>query len=55
MAHKTPHVKCPGRYARFCDWIDHHPRLGWYIAIWAFLISLESLVGYIDLLLRTIS
>ena len=29
---------------RVAGWIDSHPRTGWYVAIWAALISLDALV-----------
>lgn len=40
---------------RIACWIDAHPRTGWYAAGWAFLISLNAIVGYLDLLLHALS
>ena len=46
-------VKGLGR--RFARWLDTHPRTGWYIAVWVGLVSLNAVVGYIDLLLRALT
>lgn len=48
----TPHgpdVKSFSR--RVADWIDSHPRTGWYVAVWAFLVTLNTFVGVVDILL----
>lgn len=42
-------------WQRVCHWVDSRPRLGWAIAVWLFIISTESLIGYIDFALRLLS
>lgn len=38
---------------RLAGWVDAHPRTGWYVAAWAFLVSLNTAVGLIDFLLKS--
>lgn len=42
MTNSTPNVKSFSQ--KILSWIDTHPRTGWYVAIWAFLVSLNTLV-----------
>jgi hypothetical protein len=53
MTQDCPVVKVTRR-RKVCNWIDHHPRLGWYVAVWAFLVSLESIIGYFELIVQAI-
>jgi len=46
-------VKSFGR--RVTAWIDCHPRTGWYIAVWAALVSINAAVGIVDMLLHALS
>jgi hypothetical protein len=32
--------------------IDRHPRIGWYLAFWMFLMTVELLCKFIEVLLR---
>jgi hypothetical protein len=43
MTIDDPDVKTPSR--QFADWLDHHSRTGWYVAAWAFLITVNQLVS----------
>lgn len=43
MADRTRLVK------RFIDWLDHHPRLGWYIAV---MVTLDVLLQIGEELVR---
>jgi len=49
------HQEVKGLSRRIAAWFDCHPRTGWYVAVWVALVSLNALVGYIDLLLHALS
>lgn len=49
MANLDPDVKSIPR--RIADWIDSHPRSGWYVGFWALLVTSNALVGWLDRLL----
>lgn len=53
MPDGAPDVKPFSR--RLAAWIDAHPRTGWYVAGWAFLVSLNAIIGFFDLLLHALS
>jgi hypothetical protein len=41
----------PGFPRRLGRWIDSHPRTGWYVAAWATVVSLNTILDLIDRLL----
>lgn len=49
MAPEHPDVKSRAR--QIADWIDSHPRTGWYVAIWAALVTINTFIGLFDWLL----
>lgn len=53
MAHRSPDVKRTSR--QFAEWVDCHPRTGWYIAVWAALVSLNAALGFLDFILHALS
>lgn len=42
-------VKAPSR--QFLAWLDRHPRVGWYAAAWAGLITVNQLYPFMERLL----
>jgi hypothetical protein len=53
MTNHSPDVKLFSR--RIAGWIDAHPRTGWYVAAWAFLVSLNAAHGLVDMVLSALS
>lgn len=53
MTQRNPHVKPTSR--QIADWIDDHPRTGWYVAFWAALVSLNVVVDWFDRILHAIA
>lgn len=53
MPDEKPEVKRLSR--RVADWVDSHPRTGWYLAIWAGLVSVNALIGWVDAILHLLS
>lgn len=54
MADDEPHVK--RSFARCAaDFVDCHPRSGWYIGAWMFLVTAQAVFGWIDLLVSLVS
>lgn len=52
----APHDSDVKRRSRqIADWIDCHPRTGWYVAAWAFLVSLNALVGIADTIVKALT
>ena len=49
MTATDPDVKPPTR--QFTDWLDKHPRTGWYIAAWALIVTTNQFVPFLDRLL----
>lgn len=49
MTTQPPDVK------RIADWIDRHPRTGWYVALWAGLLTLDAVVGLFESVARLIA
>lgn len=46
MTDNDSDVKAPTRH--FVDWIDSRPRLGWYVAAWAALITVNQFYPFMD-------
>lgn len=41
MTPSGPEVK---RTTKVADWIDRHPRLGWYVGCWMLLVGLNAVL-----------
>jgi hypothetical protein len=54
MARPDANVKGRNFLIRTREWVDNHPRTGWYVAGWAVLVSLNTAIGLIDTLLRLV-
>ena len=46
MAQDIPPVK-----PTLFDWIDHHPRSGWYLCVWALIVTSNTLFEWLDRIL----
>lgn len=46
MAQLDPDVKT--RSEKIVEWIDAHPRMGWYLAVWAGLVTLNAVLDLYD-------
>lgn len=40
---------------KIARWIDRHPRTGWYVAVWAGVITLNAVIGWADTILHLLS
>lgn len=49
MKQPDSEVKTPTR--QFLEKLDRHPRLGWYVAVWASVITLNQFFPFLDQLL----
>lgn len=47
MTQDLPPVK-----SNLFDWVDRHPRSGWYLGVWAMLVTSNALFEWFDRLLH---